>query len=499
MAIPELLVGSILQSAGNNVQVAELVGGTSLNQIGADLSSTSFEANDANRKAVTNFVVEYRGDLYCNYLTNSAAGVWALHRWNGTSWSNFDNYELTGQFPGGAGVYTESLGTWVVNTGSVQRIFSLAYNSTNGVLRMLYSDDGTSWTFSADIGVGSGTPLDTGKSILFNNKLYIAFADSLNSVSVVEVDPIAIAASIVKTGLVASTQPNSTHAGLTVYDDRLFLCVEASAANLSLYEFTGGGWSFNVNITTSMSFNTGNPEQGACAMFTDPTTGDLIVFFNGTNSGFQRGSFAVRLTPSGSTFTPTDITNTVVPAGLRPGVRGTAAVHIEDRWFVFVSTDTPGSTEVYLFVAQGPAPGSGYTIYQWVDVSTEVSLVGAGPSTIYAIPETPFGGGDRIYRNTGNQCAIESAQAVLGGYEISYRVYGTQSGQSVTLWYSQGQEAPDQQGSISAQTGGSGITGGNTVTGITGDDGTTLFTLVWDIAADGVPSGDACHILLDIG
>lgn len=504
MPIPNLLIASTLQSAGNTVQVAELVGGTTINQIGADLSSTSFTPNTNVRKIVANVPVEYRGDIYCNYLTNNVAGIWALHRWNGSTWSNFDNYELTGQFPGGTGVYTDALGTWVVNTGTVQRIFSLAFNSGGGNVNMLYSDDGTTWNF-VTLGTFS-TFLYGGKHVLFNNKVYLLSANSV-SCQVYEIDPIALTATFVSTGIPGSTQPFTTSAALGVYDDRLFLAVERQNTDFGLYEFTGGGWSFVVDANgQSMNFNTGNPERGAACMFTEPTTGDLIVIFNGVNASFNRGSFASRLIPSGSSFTVEDLSLTVtnpngdgvIPTGLQPGARATTGA-IEDRWFVVVSTNTPGSTEVYLFVAEGPAPGTGYAVYQWQGIGTQMSSVGVGPSTIYAIPEAPFGGGDRIYRNVANQAVIETAAAIPGGYRISYRVYGLQTNQNVTLWYSLGQEVPDQQAmSIIAQTGGSGITGSTTVNGITGDDGATLFTLDWDAESDGVAVPDAAHMFLDI-
>ena len=501
MAIPELLIASVLQSPGNGVQVANLVGGTIINQIGATLTSTSFDPNSNVRKNVANFAVEYRGEIHCHFLTNNVPGVWSLNKWNGTAWNNFDNYELTGQFPGGSGTYTECLGSWVVNTGSLQRIFTLAFNSSSGSLRMLYSDDGSSFTFSPDLGPFS-TFLANGKHILFNNKLYIVAANG-SAMQCFEIDPIAITATEITTGLPIGGAPSTTHAAFAVYSDSLFLCTEnyATGTSFNLYEFTGGGWTFNTTIKSSMNFATGNPERGACAMFTDPATGDLIVFFNGTDGSFARGSFCTRLTPNGSTFTPTEITSTVVPSGLRPGVRGSVASAIEDRWFVFASTDNVGATEIYLFVAAGPAPGAGYTVYQWQGVGAEASLIGAGPSTIYAIPETAVGGGDRIYATAAaGKPTYESKEEIPNGVRIYYRVYGGTATApvfgTIKLYYNQEQEDPNVQATLFGTPAG-GILNGDQVDNVEADDGGTLYSLDWNSIADGVPSGDAVNILLD--
>lgn len=483
MAIPELLIGTLFQST---CQVAELVGGTSITQIGADVYTGAFDTIDANKKHVGARVIEYRGEIWTTeYDSGPFLRVWG---YNGTSWSL--RHSNSGA--------TRTIGMWIVNTGSAQRLVVVGTDQSANV-RVSYTDDGSSWTdFSVSAtgwSVGNGP---TGKSILFNNKIYINYASGATPYCI-EVDPVAETVSNITPGWPTFSVSSTDSGCFVVYDDRLFCAHQAFDGNpapFNLYEFTGGGWSTNVTID-SLNLGLGVPERGCAAAFTDPSTGDLIVLVNGANTSAQLGSHCYRLTPSGLSFTVTDITSTVIPSGFRPGDRATNDA-VEDRWFAFVSTDNPASPEIYPFLAQGPAPGTGYAVYQWQGVGSVMTSVGSGPSTVYAIPEAVFGGGDRISRGPGSQCVIESAQAVLGGYEISYRVYGTQTGQNVTLWYSTEQEVPDQQATISAQTGGSGITGGNTVTGIDGDDGTTLYTLTWDIDADGVTSGDASHMLLDI-
>jgi len=188
----------------------------------------------------------------------------------------------------------------------------------------------------------------------------------------------------------------------------------------------------------------------------------------------------------------------VIPVAFRPGARATAAA-MEDHFYSVTVNDTaPGSPEAYIFFTQGPSPGTGYSVYTWTDASTLLVSPAAGPSVVFTIPQEKFGGGLRINRGTGNQIVPEFTTATLTGLEFSYRVEGTIAAQTVRGYYSEDQETPTTQMSISSQTGGGGIGGGNSVTGVTGDDGTTLFTFVWDFVTDGVANADACHFMLDI-
>lgn len=491
MAIPDLLVADVFQSGA--VQVSSLVGGSVLNAIGATLTPNAADATKPSTTYVdsVNRVIEFRGKILCLYF--GGANTARIHSYDpGTTlWTEVHTFSAVSGFV---------TGLYVVNTGTLQRVFAYSRNIGGQVL-ITYSDDGSSWT---DFAAGSEPNQAVGDSIpcLYNNKLYHCYLQN-TGLNVIEVDPVALnrAFVAVTTWTIASTRSPSA---MCVFDDRLFLLSmddrPNSTSNWALYEFTGGGFSLNTQITNDDRLTQLAGLEGNCALFKDPGANKLIAIVNGEGPGggiAVAGSGAFSLTPSGSVFT-VSAADVIVPAGLQYGARGSNANFTEDRWNVYVNTDTPGTTEVYVMLMQAPAPGTGHSVYQYVDDTTGMTFVAAGPNITHALPNQQHGGGDRIARGSGNQCVIESAQAVLGGYEISYRVFGTLASQNVTLWYSLSQNAPDQQATISAQTGGSGISGGNTVTGITGDDGVTLFTLRWDINTDSVPSGDAAHILLDI-
>lgn len=496
MAIPELYVTDVFKT-GAVPEVYELVGGTTLNQIGtingvgpnagegAPIAST--DANLCNR------VVEFRGEIYMMYL-DASSDIQVLRYNRGTTlWT------VAYTFGANPNSYT---GLFVVNTGSDQRLFFAARVAGSG--QIFYTDDGTSWTDTGVLSSVGANKFNSNPGIVFNNKLYMPYWD--NGTFCWEIDPIALSITSVN---VASSATTSDYApsDLVVHDDRLLmLCPDddtnGAVTQWALYEFTGSGFILNTQITSGGSWNNiATVGEGQCCLFKDPNNNNLIALCNGTGSSGtpDYGSTAFQLTPSGSVFTPTDITSSLIPSAYRPSARGASSIAAEDRWYCVVVNDTdPTTAEVFIFLSIGPAPGIGYSVYSYTDASTELASPVAGPGIAFAIPHFKSGGGLRINKGTGNQCAVESAGAVSGAYRLNYRVYGTIASQTVRLYYSIDQETPTIQGSIVAQTGGSGISGGNAVTGITGDDGSTLFTLDWDTISDGIPNGDAVNLLLDI-
>ena len=484
MAIPNIY---ILLNTSGAIQAAELVGGGTINQIGADIEVSSSETLAAAR-IYTNRVIEYRGEIFVICKQGTAAEVFGYNRGTGLWTSRFNAADRN------------PVGLFITNTGTTQRLTGVFQLGASALIS--YTDDGSTWNSTSDI--GSLVSPNAGPIIEFNNRLYMPSLS--NGVRITEIDPVALSVTDITPPFVGAIVGDAS-IDMCVYDDRLFVLTPnpnagTAGSDWELYEFVGGNFVFNTTVTNDGRLGTAaGTRQGQCCLFQDPTTNDLIAICNGTTDGTSTnaGNTVFRLTPSGSSFMVNEITSTVLPAALQPGGRGSSTDYYEDRWLCYVTNETtPGSPEVYLFFAQGPAPGTGFTTYTWNSVGSAMTSLATGPNTNYAMPHQKFGGGGRVNRSTGNQCMIESATAVSGGYRISYRVYGTVSSQTVRLYYDLNQDIPSTQASISAQTGGSGISGGNSVTGITGDDGSTLFTLDWDIVTDGVTNGDIAHLMLDI-
>lgn len=493
MAIPSIYIAKITSGA---IQVAELVGGGTINQIGTNLNTTTAESLSIS-SINSNRVVEYRGEIFVLIDDNTTLGgveVWGYNRGT-TTWTSRQLVTIG-----------EPLGLFVVNTSSVQRLVALGKQGTD--IHMYTTDNGSSWTDRGTFGL-LATSLNTGPIIEFNNKLYLPGLSG--GVRIQEIDPVGITATEIIPPFTGGAVGDAC-VDFCVFNDRLFILTPGTVnagftgSDWQLYEFVGGNFILNTDITTDNRLGaiaqSSNVREGQASLFQDPSTGRLIAVCNGfgsTGALDNTGSVAFELTPSGSSFTVSDITNTVIPAGLRPGARGSSANHISDRWLCYVTNETtPSTPEVFLFFTAGPAPGTGFTTYTWNSVGSVMTNLATGPSTDYAMPHQKFGGGGRINRGSGNQCEIELGTPVSGAYRISYRVYGTVASQTVRLYYDLNQDIPSTQATISAQTGGGGIGGGNSVTGVTGDNGVTLFTLDWNLVADGVTNGDLAHLMLDI-
>lgn len=496
MTIPNLLISAPFQGAFGATAPAELVGGTTITPIGGTPPGAgAAEALSANAKDMSNRNCTYRGQRYTVFRGQSTANnarVYTSDPASPTAWSQV-------YASGTNTAYLYYSGLYQANTATLQRLFFFAADAGN-TLVIHYTDDGSSWS-ALDTGISiAGARIGDAPVVMFNNKAYYAARQS-NVSYLVEVDPIALTATTIVAPW-AATSVDTINAALCVFEDRLMILVAetAGAGDYSLWEFTGAGVALNTAITADNRLLTySDIDTGQMHLFKDPLVSKLVAICNGSqdNTFAGAGLLSFDLVPSGSVFTPTDTTSVVVPAGLRPTVRGASGDHAEDRVLGYASNDVVGAPEHFLFIATGPNPGTGYSVYQYVDSVTEMTFVAAGPSTIYSLPNQLYGGGFRINAGTGNQPIIETGVAVLGGYEVRYRVFGLQVGQTVTGYYSLGQNMPLQQMTIDAQTGGSGLGGGG-VTGITGDDGATLFTFRWDIATDGVPNPDAAHLMVDI-
>jgi hypothetical protein len=235
-------------------------------------------------------------------------------------------------------------------------------------------------------------------------------------------------------------------------------------------------------------------EQGGCALFTDNT--DLFAILGGETGTSDANAMYKIEYPDGTGQTVTDITNPVIPAQYRAG--GVSA-NENNRWHVFVNNDTrPRLPEIYLWRLASFSTGT-HDAYQYINDSTELVSLGVGPSDDIYLPHTKFGGGERISADQKVYAEIVGDTTVVGGTEISYRVYESTVDVSVEFYYSLDEEIPSTQMSLTgAATGGSSIRSGNTVIDVTPDDGSTLYTAIWDVAADGIVETDMLNIMASV-
>jgi hypothetical protein len=493
MAIPPLLALNAFDTLP--LQVHEITGGTSASQIGSNISTGSpavYVPSVVVKGNHNGHAKTFKGERYCITLTSG-------------------NYHVRREDEGGSGVWgivytstagaslngSEFAGLHIVQDGNDIALVSAWGRGAPDNLVLIKSNDGASWsetTFSPGY-----APRCNSTTVVFRNKLYWADGISLTGANtrVHEVDPSALTHTVY-------TAPWNSVAGLgfgsgdfCVAFDKLWHAAmdQPGLANgrLTLYEFTGSGWTQNSFIgNTNGHNNQSDATQGKYCLWTDNTNLYVVGYTekDENDTGGQLGSSVWRGVPSGSTFTWTQDDTTMVN-GLRPNDRGITTNARQDRWSIYVDNDTdPTAPAYYLIVVQGPAPGTGHAVYRWEGFGTEMgsgtvtgeSGPGASVSTAFALPETKHGGGEAISQGVASYAEIEDETPIIGGYRLSYRVWGTQSGLTGRVYFSTEQGPPDTLASI--------VGGGTTINSITGDSGGSLRTVDIDLSTSGITAPD---------
>lgn len=483
------------------LQVHEISGGTSSTKIGSDISTGSpavyvpSEFVKANHSA---YALTFKGERFC---ATGTAG----------------NYHIRRENEGGAGnwgiVYTptsgatsngpEQSGLKIVKDGNdTALVFAWprsAGGPGNGIV-ILKSNTGQSGSWTEQHVALGHSPRFSTTTAVFRNRLYVCDAISLganNPTRVYEIDPEALSVTVIAAPWEADNNVRCA-ADFCVAFDRLFCAAvdEPSAANgvLSLYEFTGGGWTFNGQIGATLGHNSnGLAGRSKYCLWTDNTNLYVVGYTekNDINFTSQPGSTVWRGVPSGSTFTWSQNDTTMV-SGLRPLARGLVTLAREDRWSIYVDNDTdPAAPDYYLIVAEGPAPGTGFSIYQWNGFGVEMGPApGASVSISFALPETKHGGAEAISQGVASWAEIVDEAAIVGGYRLSYRVYGTQGPYTGRVYFSVEQGPPDTLATL--------VGGGTTIASVTGDNGVALRTVDVDLSLSGITPPDASTWMIDL-
>jgi len=481
MPPPNLL--TISNYGAGNVQVHELAAGTTPTQIGSDLP-TAAKTTAPTTTVKTNMsqaVVTFKGERYA--LAYRSTTPMQVHRENEGGAGAWGTVHTTspGTLTGGA----QKTGLHIVKDGND---VALAFAHTNGnLLYILKSNDGTTWS-QTTINLGADRRPD-GVSIVYRNKIYYP---SQGTLVTVEVDPQAATATVI-------LSPSIGAQSYFVANDRLFgIFGNVPTQHWSLYEFTGGGWVLNSQITTTGMYFT-NESQSVPLGFLDQATGNLVVIVNGDpgNAGANYGATCFEGTPSGSTFTWAENVTTV-PTALQQGA-GRPVAGVSDRWTLYVDNDTdPANPAYYILVMQGPAPGTGWAMYRYEGVgnvagqgavSSEIGP-GASLSSSFSLPHTPHGGGETISQGLATFGEIEDEEAVPGGYRLSYRTPGLIAGLTGRVYVSLGQGAPDTLVTL--------VGGLQTFGPITGDARAVLRTIDVDLTLSGITGPDASNWMIDL-
>lgn len=309
------------------------------------------------------------------------------------------------------------------------------------------------------------------------------------------------------------------NADLHVYKNVVFIVAFSGTAGYEpeLWKIQAATYTFVYDFAANnaqAAFSTGVPAHHC--MFTDQATGDMIIFIGGRDAISFQGDTKVFRIENALTGLPT-VTN--ITASVLGAVQGadkyTAGVgpnnHIDRSWDLYVDNDTDPLNPRYFLYTH--IPGGTFEMWEWKGHLAEIELVslGAGLSVNqFAMPYVKFGGGHRSViaaRIEIGDPANEDAEDV-GGRRFFWRAIGSGGPFTGTFYVSPEEEVPDQVGVIVAGSlvVESGVPAtvpaisGNTITNITPDDGTVLYSVVIDLtsATPSIGAGSPGRIMGDL-
>lgn len=249
----------------------------------------------------------------------------------------------------------------------------------------------------------------------------------------------------------------------------------------SLVEFVSGVWFTRVsNITTP---NTDNGDIVGHCIFPG---GDGFLYVFALVDNVTRGFHVFKCSVANDgTVTPTEITNTVLPAPYRQG-GGVAGVI--SRFWAFVDTETaPGSPPtIWLFFSDRGVIGGVTTLLQWNGPASLMTTIETGGAVEMAFPESKFGGGEYIFTIGENDVIITGRVPVIGGERLSFKLYGGGT-RSFRMFFGTNGEAPVTAATLSNPSVGTLSNANHQVDGLTAD-GTTVYQVTWLANTDGVPN-----------
>ena len=440
------------------VQVYELSGGDTLTQLGSDVTG-SFESPNTSLSRVSNRGIIFNG-LELIYHQNTirerdsgGAGTWGITN--------------TFALQNSSGGYSYHSGLYEITDEDGSSLLVGAYLANTASWVLFTSTDGT--TYNTQSVTGNISTGSVGAEILFDNKLFLFV--SASSGNVVVFDFIAGTGDVIN-GILPV---NIINADFCVLNGELFMAYLTSVsggATFNLAQYQGATF---VDIGTFPGLDSlGGAENGGLCLFTDNT--DLFCVVGGRVGGSEGQNCFRVVDPGLGTQAITDVTaaganstNGVIPAGLQPGGGSIE----ESQWSCFVNSETdPANPEIYLAYLTGPGLTGTIQFYAFTDFNTTLTTVGTGgiSSDVYLVDEKR-GGGSRVITGTGGgkiyADIVDHSELVSGNVQISYRVYGSGSDVTGTLFASGGQSIAATSITITAASGGSSSASGGDIIDIT--------------------------------
>jgi hypothetical protein len=373
-------------------------------------------------------------------------------------------------------------GLYPVDIGGTSYLTGVYGGTESSVTMHWVKFDGTTWTQGS--GTVTSTIISFRDAVVIKNVLHFIYGSNTSDSSA-SFDP--------------STETFSDHTelfndattALCVFNDTLYALHNVIADDVTLSEFSGGSWSSVATLDTDSIATMGVIAQWS--LFTDGTTLFALYGVNAATDGW-------RLQWSTNTTSWNNVTTTVLPDALvSTADGGTFAGVITTEVFQPVYNVTNGILEIYLYHATTGVFGTSRSMYQWIDVSTEMVLRDFGGDVAHAIPSGFPNFGERIFIPGQLFPALTGHESTFGGEKWTFEVYGGGTGHIVDAFYTEAGEPVLVEATLKEPvTGGSAAlnTSLNQIENVDGN--ATEYTVLWDFAADGIGSDEFVHRVLRV-
>jgi hypothetical protein len=481
----------IVQNKTGTVQVRKLLNGTTLDP-------TQDGNNPAGATAVTYVNLEEQPN---NKLCEAFGKRYLLvnddvrERDEGGS-GNWGIVHTTVSAPGKGGRAVSGL--HLLHPNGIPTLAFFFERQSNHIIYLVTSTNGTTWNETA---TGTGAPSNNlgkyGRSIVFGSSLFWTVRWNINTGYIWSWNlSTGVATTYLLTsgvfGTIGGIEPNVPYFDFIVHKDKLYCTTRNDSNGGYLFRLDGTTW-VNVMGGTASWTSSWTTLSPSVALISD---GDDLVILS-SDAGSVR---ATRFQTPETTATATAITSPVWD---------NIDTNSNSHMYKYLDVSDPTSGTWYIWQGTSAGINSGtFDCYQYNGVSSAMTFVGNGvPGSTFTIPSIGDGGSDRIPAKGEGRPEFDGLPTEqVNGRKRFFRVYGTGSALTLSLYYSADQEAPGTLATLVASTitiesGSPSTTPTNTasqITNLTPDDGATLYSVVHDVASDGLSVGEQHTVLLDV-
>jgi hypothetical protein len=366
---------------------------------------------------------------------------------------------------------TRKTGLNIVTVNGVPTL-TVFWQDTGGPFRGTYSTDGVTWT-EESLGTPSGIGSSLSINYVFRNTLY---AIAVDASSIFGYQP--GTSTITRIAIPDNGDRPKT---ICEFNDQL-ACMYCPSATDGLAVGTSDGVTDIVHRVT-LAGGSGTPTSSArLVLFED--SGSLIAMgHNGSAAGWRAWSIS-------SAFVATEITTPVIPPGMT-GTTGGGNSTLVSRGFVLIDSEASPGSNPAKYVLYTPIDGSQYVFFQYNGTAAVMTSVDNGGSNQQALSLTTNIGGNYFWTDGERTLEFIGRTPVTNGQRLQFQLFSETGTDVVSVRFYRGTadtEYPTALATLSNPSHGA-ISGGNTNTGLTANNGATTYEVTWEAVTDGFSPG----------